>query len=63
MSALRSSGWRSLVKALTAGAVRAQDQHMIAHHQRTVQIAEVQLKYGKRPELLKMAKDIIKARQ
>lgn len=34
---------------------------MIPHHQGAVAIAEVVLKYGKDPELRKMARDIIKA--
>lgn len=36
---------------------------MIAHHQGAVDMAEVQLKYGKDPELRKMAQEIIKAQQ
>jgi hypothetical protein len=37
--------------------------HMIPHHAGAVSMAEVQLKYGKDPELRKMARDIIKAQQ
>ena len=37
--------------------------HMIPHHAGAVDMAQVQLKYGKDPELRKMAKDIIKAQQ
>lgn len=37
--------------------------HMIPHHQGAVQMAEVQLKYGKDPELRKMARDIIKSQK
>ena len=36
---------------------------MIPHHEGAVQMAEVQLKYGKDPELRKMARDIVKAQQ
>ena len=36
---------------------------MIAHCQGAVQLAEAQLKYGKRPELRKTAKGIIRAQQ
>ena len=36
---------------------------MIPHHQGAVSMAQVELKYGKDPELRKMAKDIIKAQQ
>lgn len=37
--------------------------HMIPHHAGAVDMAQVQLKYGKDPELRKMARDIIKAQQ
>ncbi len=34
---------------------------MIAHHQGAVEMSEIQLKYGKDPELKKLAQEIIKA--
>lgn len=37
--------------------------HMIPHHQGAVSMAQVELKYGKDPEMRKMARDIIKAQQ
>ncbi|AQH05228.1 DUF305 domain-containing protein (plasmid) [Burkholderia sp. KK1] len=37
--------------------------HMIPHHQGAVDVAEVELKYGKDPELKKLAKNIIKAQK
>lgn len=37
--------------------------HMLPHHQGAVEMAEVQLKYGKDPELRKMAQDIIKSQK
>jgi uncharacterized protein (DUF305 family) len=35
--------------------------HMIPHHQGAVEMAKVELKYGKDPELKRLARDIIKA--
>lgn len=35
--------------------------HMIPHHQGAIDMAQVQLKYGKDPELKRMARNIIKA--
>ncbi|MGF6937056.1 uncharacterized protein (DUF305 family) [Paraburkholderia sp. UCT70] len=35
--------------------------HMIHHHQGAIEMAEVELKYGKDPELKRLAKNIINA--
>ena len=35
--------------------------HMIPHHQGAIDMAQVELKYGKDPELKRLAKNIIKA--
>ncbi|HYS66226.1 MAG TPA: DUF305 domain-containing protein [Paraburkholderia sp.] len=35
--------------------------HMIPHHQGAIEMAKVELKYGKDPELKRLAKNIIKA--
>ncbi|ASW02691.1 CopM family metallochaperone [Paraburkholderia aromaticivorans] len=35
--------------------------HMIPHHQGAIEMAQVELKYGKDPELKRLAKNIIKA--
>lgn len=35
--------------------------HMIPHHQGAIEMAEVELKYGKDPEMKRLAKDIINA--
>ncbi|MFC0225495.1 CopM family metallochaperone [Serratia aquatilis] len=36
---------------------------MIAHHQGAIQMSETQLKFGKDPEMRKLAEEIIKAQQ
>ncbi|OSN06479.1 DUF305 domain-containing protein [Lonsdalea iberica] len=38
-------------------------QGMIAHHQGAIAMAKTQLRFGKDPELRKLAEDIIKAQQ
>jgi uncharacterized protein (DUF305 family) len=35
--------------------------HMIPHHQGAIEMAEVELKYGKDPEIKRLARNIIKA--
>jgi uncharacterized protein (DUF305 family) len=35
--------------------------HMIPHHQGAIEMAQVELKYGKDPEIKKLARNIIKA--
>jgi uncharacterized protein (DUF305 family) len=37
--------------------------HMIPHHQGAIEMAQVELKYGKDPELKRLARNIIKAQQ
>lgn len=37
--------------------------HMIPHHQGAIDMAEVELKYGKDPQIKKLARDIVKAQK
>jgi uncharacterized protein (DUF305 family) len=37
--------------------------HMIPHHQGAIDMAEVELKYGKDPEMKKLARNIVKAQK
>ncbi|ACC71223.1 DUF305 domain-containing protein [Paraburkholderia phymatum] len=37
--------------------------HMIPHHQGAIDMAEVELKYGKDPEIKKLARNIVKAQK
>ncbi len=37
--------------------------HMIPHHQGAIDMAEVELKYGKDPEMKKLARSIVKAQK
>lgn len=36
---------------------------MIPHHQGAVEMAQIEIKYGKDPELLKLANDIVAAQE
>ncbi|MDB5848285.1 MAG: hypothetical protein JWP29_2037 [Rhodoferax sp.] len=54
---------KDMAVAYTGDADRDFVAHMIPHHQGAVAMAEVQLKYGKDPELRKMAEEIVKAQQ
>ncbi|ENJ1285700.1 DUF305 domain-containing protein [Salmonella enterica] len=48
---------------MAADADEAFVRGMIAHHQGAVDMAKIQLKYGKDAEMRKLAKDIIKAQE
>ncbi|WGS54755.1 DUF305 domain-containing protein [Paraburkholderia sp. D15] len=49
--------------AYTGNADRDFVAHMIPHHQGAVEMAQVELKYGKDPELKRLARNIIKAQR
>lgn len=52
---------RGMDAPYTGDADRDFAAHMIAHHEGAISMAEVELKYGKDPEMRKLAQDIIKA--
>jgi len=54
---------RDMGAALTGDADRDFVQGMIPHHQGAIDMAEVQLKYGKDPAIKKLARDIIAAQK
>ncbi len=54
---------RDMGGALTGNADRDFVQGMIPHHQGAIDMAEVELKYGKDPAIKKLARDIIAAQK
>lgn len=62
------SGMKSMHNDMMAGVMSSDPdvafaKGMIAHHQGAIQMSETQLKFGKDPEMRKLAEDIIKAQQ
>jgi uncharacterized protein (DUF305 family) len=61
------AGSESMMKNMGAAYSGDADQdfvsHMIAHHQGAIDMAEVELKYGKDPAMRKLATDIIQAQK
>lgn len=54
---------KDMAVVLTGNADRDFLAGMIPHHQGAIDMAEVQLKYGKDPKVRKLARDIIKAQK
>ncbi|WP_250523359.1 MULTISPECIES: DUF305 domain-containing protein [unclassified Caballeronia] len=50
-------------RAYTGNADKDFVAHMIPHHQGAIGMAEVELKYGKDPEMKKLARSIVKAQK
>jgi|SRR5471030_193904 len=62
------SGMQSMHDNMMAGVMSSNPdvafaKGMTAHHQGAIEMAKTELKYGKDPEMKKLAKDIIKAQQ
>ncbi|MEA9390231.1 DUF305 domain-containing protein [Acerihabitans sp. TG2] len=62
------SGMQSMHDNMMAGVMSSNPdvafaKGMTAHHQGAIDMAKTELKYGKDPEMRKLAKDIIKAQQ
>jgi len=54
---------RMQAPAYTGDADKDFVDHMIPHHQGAIDMAEVELRYGKDPQLKKLARDIVKAQR